>query len=1167
MMTPSLWLTQFLQQRQLAKPDRRMLYAYRLKEEEYATLRDLLRIWLSDDILHGGGHLAFGVAESFILYGAAWWQREYAGGAWRWDDVINSFGGKADSWPPQFRTQCVQVGLQFWNQQVGTARKKYFGVLVEQGGLPRVLLARSQGKISGLVRAVLKRAARLAAEVDEIAVMVGDYDDKLPQSLQNETVHLLIAQVVSTVLDIKREFKLTRSENAAATLDMLEPHWRERFPIALDDQAAIALLRDLIGEAAGIEVETRASPILAERFLREENGVYALISQVEFPKSIDAEVLARLAGINADDLPFRFSIEMQTDKRQLVADVRKVLGSSPTRFQFTVLQADWAGKAAMREHLMCIALSGGTQVIAPLPGGMELDPAAPWVFVPTGEDCRFVAQGSARIRQELAYLVVDKDWKIEKDEELGSIERLGDFACASLNKAVIKISGDITVSDGPNVFRIRMRQVGVETDRSIWEGRRFGFASNPSLVFYGLPKLCQYTADGERIVVPPGELEWRVAGTARSISPPSAAKGPVDVLWRTNGEIRLRSRMIILDKLLQLKFQSGESITQGCVKVPASWAVDTISCEDATLRLHTERKPDWISLHIEAADYPPEFVKLTLDWRTSPVPCRLTLPFPASGGRFFDRNENRFMPNASITRDQLLGVRLNVFDANPDHPAQHKIVFSLHCEGLERLPTQVRPIEQIVKLEDNRAEVRLIDFQSDIESLLSLTDALDACVTIELQAGRKSAASLRVKRYEFALVPEGASVSVAASDLSRLTGSALSDIRMMAVPIEAMHKAQGVVLPQQFSEGVPTGRWNIEENANNHQWLVYPAAGSRHNFRALAVDPLFTEAPPRTGYIPAPESIQEMLLIGDPVKRREILTRRLTVLAGDYSSPEWEIIEGIWTNLGHLTLPSLDIWRAFAMNPEAMAAFACRTWGSHTFEEVLVMCERFQSELGVLWETVPLDYWRETCLRLSNQWQKVLPQELLSTIVPKQVADTLGGMRLHFPALNTLLAFVAFEQTGNAAETIAPINRTKPQEYKKLLWDGPDSAIQNILLRNHWDRTPPRLDLYENLAHALFDKGTRSSAIPEPMLKAVLSMLWDPTNEKAGLANVPVLLAFCICNAFLTRWWGDPKRLIELRQYRDFDRIWFCHAFDQAVTMFLSADFVSSNTSKPAAQS
>lgn len=1161
MMTPSLWLTEFLQRRQMREPDGRMLYAYRLSEQEYVSLRDLLEVWLCDDVLSGGGHLPFGAAECFVLYGAVWWQREYAGGVWRWDDVINSFGGDPDGWPPQFRTECVQIGLRFWKQKIGTARKRYFGVLVEQGGLPRALLAKAQGAIPGLIRAVLRRAARLAADLDDIAAMVGDYDEKLPQSLQNDTVHLLIAQVVRTVLDLKLEFKLTRGDNAVAKLDALSPDWRERFPIALDDQAAIALLSDLVGQAAAIESESRTSPVLAERFLREAGGVYSIISQVKFPKTIDAENLARLIGIDTDDLPFRFSIEMSTDRRQLAADVRRVLGSEPSRYQFTVLQNLWNDKAAQCEHLMCIVLSGGKHVSAPLPGGMELDPRAPWVFARTEDECCLIAQGSARIRQNEAYIVVDERWTVEHNSNQGNIEQLGRFVSVSPAKLVLKVSGNITVSDGENAFRIRTQQVGVENDRPVWEGRRFGFALNPTLAFYGLPKLCRYTADGERIVVPMAELEWRVAGTGRIISHPAGAKGTVDVLWRSHNEVRLRSRMTILDKNTLIRFQSGATPAHGTINLPASWEVDAVTCEDESLKFQPERKQNGLVLSFESIRQPPESVRLILDWKGMPVPCTITLPFPSSGGHFFDRHENQFANNAIIARDQLLGVRLKVFDADPDHPVQHKIVFSLHCEGLERLPAPVSPIESVLSLEDNRAEVRLIDYQNEIESLLTLSDALDAWVNVDLLTGRNKSASLRIKRYEFSLVTERRTISIASNDLSKLPSSSLSEIRMLAIPIKAMHKQAQIGLIQQFSEGVPAGRWVIPEDVTEYgHWLVYPAPDAPHSIRPVAVVPPLEPTSVQSGYITPPDSIEDVFLIGDATTRRAILSRRLTHIAEDYSHPDWQIVEGIWTNLGHLTLPSVDIWRALAMSPDALVSFVCRTWSAHSLEDVMTMCERFQRELGVIWESISIRTWRNGCKRLSEQWQKILPTELLGSIVPQQLADTLSSMRLHFPALNSLLGFVTFEETGKAGEVVAPITRTKLTEYRRRLWEGGDCALQNILLRNHLDRAAPRLDLYEELARAFFDKNHRQLQIPDSMRKTVLSTLWDPTNEKAGLANVPILLALCTINNLLPRWWGDQKKLIELRQYRDFDRTWFCHAFDQSVAMFLAAGIVSPRT-------
>ena len=1146
-MTPESWLTQFLRQRNLDRPNGQMLYAYRLDEQEYASLRDLVGKCFSNQVMRTSGFLAPGVAALFVLYGAAWWQREYPGGAWRWDDVISSFGSDADWWHNQFRTQCVQVGLQYWKQKIPASGKRYFGVLVEQGGLPRVLLANSKGNIYALIRSVLRRAARLGAEVDEIALMVVDYEDKLPRSLQNGTVHRLIAQVVGAVLDLKREFKL-RKGDAVGKLNQLEPRWRERFPVALDDLAAVALLGDLVGEAAAIEAETRAAPVIAERLLVEAAGFFSLVSRVDFPRFLLAEGLASMLKVDISSLPFRVAMDLQLNKPYHVADVRKALGAGNARYQFSIFRSQWSGDAALCEHLLSVAAQGLEPITIAIPGGAELDPASPWVFVANDEECRLVAQGSVRIRQQHAFVVVDDASTVVTDDPASYAECVGRFASESLSRSVFKIKGVVIVSDNGQTYRIRTGQAGAESERQVWEGRRLPFASTPSLAFYGMPKLCRYTADGGCTVVPSHELEWRVAGTSRVVDP-AVVRGTVDVLWRADGEIRLRSRMVLFDRE-PLRFQSDVSVTHGKIHFPTGWAVHAVTIDDPALRMLHTHQGNRLTVDLEAVEQPPELVRLLLDWKAAPVPCQLRLPFPASGGHFVDANETRLDGTAATTLDGLLGIRLRIFDFNPDHPLQHKIAFSLRNSGKERQTAAVAEIEHIVALQNNRAEVRLIDHQHDINSLLSQTDALDAVVTVSLWAGRRQAATLPVKRYEFALTSDGIGVAVSPADLGRLAPAALSGIELFAVPVEAMHGDSAVPLTQQLSEGVPTGRWHLPANALDHQWLVYPSRASHHNFRAVILDPGQVGAPVTVSCVPAPESMQAILQVNEPVRRRAMLTRRLDLLAEDYTHPDWQIVEGIWCNLGHLTLPTLDLWRAFSINPAALAAFACRTWDRFSPDEVLALCGRFQGELGVMWETIALHIWSSACVKVSTQYTQLLPgiePAQLMPLVNDRIGTMLRAIRQQFPALDTLLAFVAFQHTGQNAEKVALLRPARLPWLKSQLWEIEDAPLQ-AMLRNVGDRKLPPPSLYHELAELQTSPATE---------KTVLSVLWDPRHPSAGVANVPILLALCVCNGLLPGWWTDPRRLIQVREYRDFDRDWFCHAIDQGVAMFIAANAMS----------
>jgi hypothetical protein len=170
-------------------------------------------------------------------------------------------------------------------------------------------------------------------------------------------------------------------------------------------------------------------------------------------------------------------------------------------------------------------------------------------------------------------------------------------------------------------------------------------------------------------------------------------------------------------------------------------------------------------------------------------------------------------------------------------------------------------------------------------------------------------------------------------------------------------------------------------------------------------------------------------------------------------------------------------------------------------------------------------------------------------MITQKLAQTLRGLRERFPVLSTLLALVSFQQTGEEAHIIAPLcsSQSRLLALSAQLWQGEHSAVQNIMLRRSADRDPPRLQLYRDLVHNL--------ELPEPMRTTVGHFIWTAATPKVSVANMPVLLALCTWAGLLPDWWRAPKRLIELRQFRDFDREWFRHAFDHVIAMCIAAGF------------
>lgn len=1149
-MTPRQWLASFLDKKDLHEPDGRMLYEYHLAKEEYESLRKLITEWASDELMSSSGHLPQGLAESFVLFGANWWQREYSGGSWRWDDVLHAFGASPEYWPANFRSEVVATGLRFWKQSLGTIGKRYFAVLVEQGGLPAVLLANSQGNISRLMRVLLGRTARLGAGLDEVAAMAADYDLKLPVSLRNPTVHMLIAKVVTTVLELKREFKLSSSMNAVEMLDVAEPQWRARFPIALDDNAAAALLRELVTSAAALDVIARTFPVFFERYLVEHEGSFSIVSKADLPKTIDGESLAGLLAVQKDELPFRFSLEIETDKRAVLADVRKLLGSDPMRYQFSLMKTTWTGESALREHMLSASLRTGSRASIAIPGAMELNESVPWVFAARDEECRLIGQGSCRVREDCALLVLDEGWIVDPCDEDTTVTLCGRLSISNVNKVVLRLCGVAAIRYDTMVFRIQTNQAGAEPERFAWEGHRLEYARSPSLGFYGVPKLVRYPDGGERKVVPPQQLEWRTAGTQHIIKNPALARGPVDVVWRIDGEVGLRSRMLLLDKDAPIRFRSSVAITEGTICVPSSWEAAAITCNEPMLETTVDRTSEWLSLKLSAAVKPPESVPITVDWRGSLVACSLVVPFPASGGRFFDSRDQSLAENATVLCEHLLGMRLSVFDGNPQQPRKHQLQISLEqaSRGLSQL--SVIPVRKDLELLGGRLDARLIDFQDDIESFLGLASSLDDYVAVTLLVGGRRTAEIRVKRYETKLVRKGSMLTVSNSSADCDPHLDPDEYEIMAVPVGQIHESAGHRLSAQILNGHALRLWELPSTkADALQWMVYPSTKSRKTFRPMLADlaQLTTAAP--TVHASAPTTFRDVLLLANKEERLAFLVARLKPLQHDFFDPEWESIEGIWSNLGHLNLSSIDVWTALARCPGTLAAFAFRIWNAHSVDQTLEMCTRFQHELGVVWEMIPLACWRLACRQLAKQWEISLPRDLIGTMVVPQVVSTLERMRQQLPSLNTILALVEFQECNHAAATIAPLATTPLRSQYRRLWDGMESAVQDILLRDQLDRAPPGKKLLRDFAE-LPDQN-------DEVLDRAAEFVWVARDHpRIGVANVPIVLALCVCHDIHMEWWHEPTHAYLVQECRAFNRAWFGHAFNAAVEMLIAARLI-----------
>lgn len=544
---------------------------------------------------------------------------------------------------------------------------------------------------------------------------------------------------------------------------------------------------------------------------------------------------------------------------------------------------------------------------------------------------------------------------------------------------------------------------------------------------------------------------------------------------------------------------------------------------------------------LSSLEDPPETVPVSLYWGASPAPVRLNLPFPATGGRFFDGQGRELQAGARLSPSQLTGARLRIFDFNPDQPKAYSLQLSLRDRhGLGAI---VDTDSREIKLEGAKAEVRLIDHVDDIVAMLGMSDVLDAVVVVTLIVGAAPGPHILVTRYDghFELVDgmvalRGGAIGWASTTDARLA-VCLASLSQPDVPAVEL----AIIEEPERSET----RWLMPAILpGSGPWFAYPSQGSSLRLRPLLVTGEDTDDSEDEA---SASGLRAAMAEPDPFVRARLFDSVLASLAGDFGAPEWGDIELLWERFGHLPLPSLDLWRRVVANPEVLCAVAMRAWTSLTSSAVSDVCLRFSDELGALWEEIPLATWEGAVTRLRAQWTRAVGDERAEAAFSIDLGTKVEQMTTRIPSLNTLLHYLLKERglLANEDDWLVP-GRGMLRSLSDALWGRDNSALQTQLLREH-----PNDQWPEQLAVRVFNDLIRRDG--QTLRPHLTTIFWTTVDYKTSVANAPVLLAYYTCRNLPMGVWKASEGVRGLRRHRKFDRQWFELAYDYGVKMCIAA--------------
>lgn len=1126
------WLASFFKARNLSAPDGRMLYAYRLSEDEYRSLRTNLETSVASAGFNQRVQRDATFCARFVLLASEWWHREYAGGAWRWEPIIDMVSGR-DEVDVGSRTTCVERGFAFWGHRPDNSGKKFLGAVVAHGGLPLRALGQGIGTVSRILRDSLRLTARYGWQEEQLVSAIEERAVGLPESLRKEGIYRLLATMVLTALDLRREYSLAESSDPISVLQASDEKWMERFPISLEESAARPLLTDLLKEAAAQKQTAPVAVFTVRRnLIQTSEGLFELQAMVSALRQTSAEQLAAALRLRStEQLPSYFSVDLVGDSESWL-EGRLLLG------QVQSVRLD--GRARMLrgpralDELTVVLRRRATPIgdgPCALPGGGSVPFDQPWIFAKREGVWLLAGVGGARLPEQTFRVALPAGWRATSESSDNTVERVGILRVDGVpDMELVVVSGSIHVDNENERFYIRSGQSTKLTEALSWEGKRLAWQPKRYPAFCGVPKLRRIAEDGSQSNVPSTDITWKSAGGTRATLSAHAIQGLVDAVVMQGGEIQTRTRMLIVSDSARIDFKSGRDFNSGALNFRGFGDMQPAVLSAGVTGASESHAGAW-TLNLSTNGTPPESVNIGLMRGNQEV--IFNLPFPSTGGRFFDERGQVMRDREQLSLRDLAGCRLRIFDQNPDSPKRYSLCLTLSCSD-----RNARTLEEEISLKlsaSGVAEFRLIDVHRNIETMLSFSDELDAKVRLSLAISDRVDSCIEVSRYAAHLEhTEQGLLSLATAGLLRVRMDALNSVRLMAAPL--LHVGNDPqALEQLTSEGVLTATWRTSTlSAERGPWLIYPAAESSLGVRPLLWCPQSPEL--------KNEASQLAMAMAEPdaTTRLAAISVALQAASENYADGSWDLVDYLSRTFAHLPLSTLDVFRVLVSEPAHVVAFSLRTEGD--FE---TLCRRLGTELGFVWELTSPDDWSMAVKRLETYYAHRLPAESLATIFPMLLKDRCEKLANALPSMSLMLE-IACVAGGCAPSSyyteLWRHGRDIATETCRSLWKGESSLVQSVLLRGHDEQRWPDQNFWQKVLQAL-DERLAVSAKPG-VHRYLHDLVWQEHEDfKMSVASMPVICALWTTTETQTTWWQDINHRQTLRRIRAFDPEWFKQAY------------------------
>ena len=1152
------WLQRMLRERDLTEPDGRPLYAFRLSNQEFEDLVE---------ILQQHADYRFHEWAAFCLFAAEWWRRDFVGGAWSWEGLLQKIELAGDY--TSYYEPIERVLRLFWRRRVlrHRGKRRFVATFACEGGLPLQLLAREHGHLRTFFRSLLQQHCSMGLDHEDLIAAAEGLASLLPTTWRNAEVYRLASEIVAGISRLRGKLpEDISSDDPVALLDRIESSWRHELPLDMSDHIATELVRGLVRDAAEI---TRRRPlplrVLTVTVTSRDEAIWSLHRLVTIPTRVAADVLQQFFA--RDDLPSSLNLYAQTDGQELVliALATHWVGGSETvdRYSLEGPRHRMVAVPATGDGISMVGAAGDLR-FGPvlLPGGEPLS-ELPWVFAaddltvsPGGtshERWRLLGQGSVRSREPELVVAVAPTWTAFPDHSTDLVHA-GQIASENIEvRMLYRVRGGgvvFTNEDGERCRIVSGHDIDEAVSYSLTGDTVTGLSTGAP--FLGLPVLQAIDGTGMIRRIAASDLEWRPRGTRLAWRPLTMeCLGSVDIRYSVDDMTLYRDRAMILEASTKIQVLPGQEPGLGELRILQCSAKNATlrhdqSARSGTVSIQPTGRHAWKCL---ASGAPPGSLFLHLRWNGGRY-LAFEVPFPGLDARFHGPDGKPIANDSDIYIGDLPGVVAR-FTGPPQMLCRARLRGRLRSG---QIPSGFNPGFEVPfhQRAEGQAELPLSAIYEPITLGFAATSHLDAHYELVIDGIPVVRNRLVVRRYDLRLKPSRDDDAIALEEPfdPSLAERLNVDARPLWTPDAAV-----VNLPQ-----IGPGRWSFKPGDHRPgPWLFVARDGDWCRARPLKIkvrpeqslasqddiEEFITgfadvsdmgKEPDSSGNNSYLDSIAQAARLPDSTRRRHEFLALLEQLRADPLHPGWAEFGAFVDTLGDLPASTFEVISHSLTQPMTLARSLLER-ADKSFESVWNGFE----QLPFSWFTVSIHDWllaarswshasRDALAEVPGEYRQTAESAMDAQLqrgiqsFREKAGPRAGGFELvarlmeeevftRTPDRNDLLAFCGDDEGRAFAHSQLEENRQQPLRlHAEIRW--PDSG-----------QIPRACDAL-------------STELPG-QLSHLLSFV---TNGVSGHAR-PVLQAPVL--AALASAWDTPLdagTVLEIRRMRLFDKSWFANA-------------------------